>query len=145
MTVQELAADYRSRFTQSTREDGSKYWHVADGKQSDELQNLCHEAHGDMLPDDWRYSFIVEALDAIADEDDEDAARDSLEPDIYTSALTNWLGSHNSRLEYCDEAQADFGPAKVFELLQWGQQAERLEVFDTVLAELQKLETDANA
>jgi hypothetical protein len=46
-----------------------------------------------MLPDDWRYQFIEEALDAIS-EDGEDA---QLEPAIYTHELTGWLHSRADR------------------------------------------------
>lgn len=83
---------------------------LANGKP-EVVQDLCREAHGDgdsagpMLPDDWRYEFIEEALEAIAEErDGEDA-----EPSIYNHELLAWLSSHGWRPGYCDEAAREFG------------------------------------
>lgn len=96
-----------------------------------------------MLPDDWRYEFIVDALDAIADHEDEDEARDSIEADIYTAELTGWLHSRVDRYEYCDNAAQEFGASDtLLGSLQLGQLMEKHEVFDSVLSSLRdQLET----
>ena len=46
------------------------------------MSTVCRKAHDNaqMLPDDWRYEFIEQAVDALAEHEDADAARDSLEP-----------------------------------------------------------------
>jgi hypothetical protein len=107
VTIQELASDYSRRFVGDTRADGSKFRKVADGQETEPLRDLIYKAHGDMLPDDWRYRFIEEALDAIAEADDEDEAE--LEPSIYTHDLTGWLASRADRYGYCDEWLDEFG------------------------------------
>lgn len=35
-----------------------------------ELAKMCMDAHGDKLPNDYNYAFIVESLKAIADHGD---------------------------------------------------------------------------
>ena len=102
----------------------------------DWLSDMCHGAHGDMMPDDQRYAMIVEALDALEEWDDVDEARDSLEAPIYTHELTEWLGSSGYRPCYVDEAREEFGPAPttegiVFDLAR-GWLMEAWEVFDAV-------------
>lgn len=135
MTLQTLAESVRKSFVQDKREDGTTFWKT----DSDErIQELCHEAHGDMMPDDWRYAFIVEALDALAECDDVDEA--DVEADIYTHVLTAWIASRDDRYAYCDEAMSDMGietfPGTI-ELLQLGQAAEKREVLDLVRSSLE--------
>jgi hypothetical protein len=137
-TLKTLAESYRKYFTQSKRIEGKKFWRTIDGAPP-ELMLLVQTAHADMLPDDWRYRFIVEALDVIA-EDGEDA---TAEPDIYTAKLTAWLASNVSRVGYCDEVEYSYKQQlPFFELLQLGQQLERQEVLDSVMASLQSILAD---
>lgn len=147
MTINELAADYSRRFEKAKRDDGSEYWRVkTTGEETEALTALCHTAHGDMLPDDWRYEFIVEALSALADHEDTEDARDSIEADIYTHELTSWLGSRADRDGYCDEAAEEFGVTDgngrdfigTVKLLQLGQWTEKREVFESVLSSLRQ-------
>jgi hypothetical protein len=81
MTRQELAESVRKQFTKSTREDQSEYWHRKDNAD-DWVQEMCMEAHGEMFPDDWRYEMIVDALDILADEEDEDSFSERIDGDI---------------------------------------------------------------
>jgi hypothetical protein len=155
-TIQELATEARSDFVRSTRDNGAAYWHRKE-IQKDWIDDMCYQAHGgntptSMLPDDWRYQFIVDALDALSEHEDEDEARDSLEASIYTHDLTAWLGSHGYRPAYCDEAVDEYGAESFFgkngggltNLIQAGQLAEMQEVFGLVLDALrtQSKETD---
>lgn len=137
MTLQTLAESVRKSFVQDKREDGTAFWKRVDGTP-DWVQELCLQAHGDMMPDDWRYAFIVEALDALEENEDPDDI--TLEADIYTHELTTWLGSRADRFGYCDEAYADYGletfPGTI-ELLQLGQAAEKREVLDLVRSSLE--------
>lgn len=120
------------------------------------VSDLCHKAHQDgsdsiglgMLPDDWRYVFISEALDAIAESDD-DADLDELayefadDVDIYTSKLTEWLGSRADRHGYVDEAREEFGEGSLTGIMgdiARGQYMERREVFGLVLDALADVE-----
>jgi len=111
-----------------------------------ELRELCREAHDDMLPDDWRYLFIVEALEAIADRPDDDLENSELEPDIYNPDVLSWLSSRASRYAYVDDAAELWGiPEKDFsciKLIQLGQLQEKEEVYAVVLDRLKQLIED---
>jgi hypothetical protein len=107
VTVQEKAKEFRSWFELGKRDDGSEYWSVKDNCPFPELlRDMCREAHEDMMPDDTKYAFIVEALDALEDADEPEDVE--LEADIYTAQLTAWLASHLERVSYVDDA-ADVG------------------------------------
>jgi hypothetical protein len=101
--------------------------------------DLCHHAHADMMPDDWRYEFIQDALGALADGADEDRIDlDGLYP--YTADRLDWLASHLDRPAYCDEAAEDMGgpPAEILALVAWGMDRELREVFDLVRSRLEQ-------
>jgi len=113
------------------------------------VKDLCREAHDHarMLPDDFRYECIAEVLDLMAESDGSDDslddARNSLEADIYTSELTDWLGSHNDRAWYVDEAVKEYGQTDdTIKNLMMGQVFEKQEVFDQVLTFLRQRTED---
>lgn len=108
---------------------------IRDSNQDDALQAMCREAHGDMFPDDWRYSFIVEALDRITEYEDLDAAESEIEADIYTADRLAWLASRLDRSNYVDDAINEYGwdgKGGIVEAIGLGQIAERSEVFQIV-------------
>src|SRR5678816_1973872 len=135
MTTQQLAEQYQGYFEKRTREDGSEFWCTRDDRPA-ELHDLIHEAHGDMLPDDWRYAFIYAALCDIAEADDPDEAGDDIEPDPYTFDRLKWLASHLDRPGYCDAAIEEFGleVKDTVELVGYGQYQEKREVFGIILS-----------
>ena len=57
MTIQELANRYYKMFIRDTRDDGTEYVKTTD-ERPEELTELIHKAHGDMMPDDWKYKFV---------------------------------------------------------------------------------------
>lgn len=133
-TVQSLAKEAAKHFERvKRRPDDEEYIHVQKTGAPEWVNDLCQEAHGDMFPDDLRYSFIVEVLDALADADDLDTARDELEPDVYTHDLTGWLHSRNDRQSYVDDARSEYGnEGTLSDDLARGQLMEKYEVFDAV-------------
>ena len=141
-TVQELAKVARCAFTLETRDDGSKYWTYGHCKP-DWLYQLVQEAHGGtgpggMLSDDYRYSFIVDALDELEEVEDVDEAGHHWEFEPYLARLADWLGSHNHRFSYCDDWADEMGqPEDTYHLLAGGPLAERLEVLDLVRGSLE--------
>lgn len=112
------------------------------------LQPMCLSAHedGDMLPDDWRYEFIGDALDVLAEPDDRDPRERFDEwadgAYIYTHEQLSWLASNLNRLGYCDEACEQYG-----DTLEWdtqrriiaGMRHEQELVFESILASLEAL------
>lgn len=128
-----LARYAYGHFTRKTREGGTEFWHTLDGTP-EWIKTMCMEAHETMLPEDFKYEFIVEALSALSDHDDADSARDSLEPDIYNSELHRWLSSHLERAGFVDEAVSEYGHADsgIDGDLAQGQLREKHQVFDSV-------------
>lgn len=143
MTSDEIRGLARQAFDameRCEREDGSQYVRVRDDAPA-WVGTLVHAAHGDLLPDDWRYETIRDALAAIADstlgEDYDEAHAFADDADIYNSDLLAWVGSNLTRGSYVDEAREEYGePRDFYHSIQMGQYMERREVFDAVLAAL---------
>ena len=132
--VSKKAKEALAYFEKANRTNGVEFWKVKDGAPQ-WVTDLCFSAHSDgaMLPDDWRYVFIVEALVALEEEIE-------LEPDIYTSELCAWLASNVNRVGYVDDARDEWGDVKsIVDELQLGQLVEKREVFDQVTAFLEAL------
>jgi hypothetical protein len=89
-------------FEWRTRDNGDKFICPIDDVP-EWLSDLCHAAHGDMLPDDERYKMIYSCVEAL--ENDEPIS--AIEPPIYTRELLDWLGSRLDRQSYCDEAMSE--------------------------------------
>jgi hypothetical protein len=140
-TVNELAREALEWFITDTRDrdNGEEFIKTKDGRP-DWLENLIFTAHDDMLPDDYRYKFIEDALIMIADQDeDADLDRPEIEADIYTSDLTKWLHSRNDRVYYLTEALEEYEIKDGFRALQAAQLREREEVYFSVLNGLREL------
>ena len=149
-TIATLAKEAREHFsqkarytTEETRDNPSMFWtHDCDDKGKDAwIYEMTRKAHDGMLPDDYKYAFIVDALDLILDNEpsDENEAREiEIEPDTYTSDLLKWLSSSNERLGYCDDYVLEYGAeeSNTEARISGGQRMERQEVFNHVLAAL---------
>lgn len=146
-TIAELATTAYNCFERFQR-DGSDevLWRTKDGAP-EWVTDLVHEAHGTMLPDDWRYDTIHSALSHISDTDakdesdlaDEDHAFCDANVDTYNGARTQWLASHLERAGYCDEAASEFGydpDSGIFNLIGLGQYQESAEVWRSVVESL---------
>jgi len=97
------------------------------------VTDLVREAHGDMLPDDHRHRFIVDALYALADTDDPDDIEP--EPDVYSTDLMEWASSNENRFAgYCDDALSELGreAGGFAQQVAFAQLLEREEVLDLV-------------
>lgn len=120
------------------REDGERYVRTRDGRP-EWVQDLAFAAHGEFLPDDWRYATISAALEFISESGDPE--EDSSEfadgaVDIYTGALLTWLSSNLTRVSYCDEAASEFGGEggpDIVSAIGLGQYYEAAEVYGLVL------------
>lgn len=112
---------------------------------NEELKDLIRKAHGDKLPDDYCYEFIVEALDKIAE--CQEGAREydiidaiyEIEADVYTSNLTSWLNSRADRVRYLTEALEECEIKDGFQALAVAQQKEKQEVALSVLKSLKEI------
>ena len=133
-----LAGEALSYFEYRTRRDGTKYWAVEEDAP-EWVHKLAFAAHaeGKILPEDFRYLFIVEALEALVENPEEPEIL--WEPDVYTSELLKWLDAYPGyRMGLIDEAVAELGWNGLFEALQVGQLKEKEEVLRIVQAFLEK-------
>lgn len=135
--VKELAKEALSHFEMRERSSGEKYISVkADAPPW--VSHLVRYAHDGMLPDDWRYEFVMDSLNALCDGDFDGV---SLIPSDYTYQLANWLASDGYRISYCDDAIYD-GITTAFSMLQSGQLLEIKEVHGLVRQFLEELAMD---
>lgn len=142
-----IAAGVAGCFQRATRPDGSEYVKLTDDRP-EWLWEAVRDAHGKdadgapaMLPDDYRYRYAAEAVQHLADADDDDDLGDVAHEfahegvDVYTADLTAWLGSHATRPGYVDEATDYTGDATgITDRIALGQAEERREVFDVIAA-----------
>lgn len=137
MTVQKLASEALKFYEQ--RGDGVWYHteHVPDW-----VEDITYEAHGRMMPDDWKYRFVADALELISTSDEgyEEDAAEEWEPDIYSRDLLKWVSSNLKRKGYVDEAVGVWGWPKegLSMALVLGQRLEFEEVFYFVLNRLRE-------
>ncbi len=138
MTVQALATEADGFLVQAKRTNGDKFWKFKD-EAPEWCTDMAHEAHGDMLPDDWKYEFVSDALSALSENEDEDEARDSLEIPVYYHEQHAWLASNLNRTGYVDEARSELGTSdqNTDAQIAAGMWMEQREVFDLVLSFLQ--------
>lgn len=144
MTLPLLARGAASWFEWRERQDGEPY--TATKHAAPEwIRDLVREAHGEMLPNDWRYEVIHSALLYIAEAGLEDA--DELDAgtfadeqvDTYSGERVAWLASHGLRAGYCDEAREEgltAQDASIIDVIGAGQYVEALEVFESVRGSL---------
>ena len=139
--AQTQAAAMFDAFERRTRDNGEAFYAFREGSP-DWMSDVAHAAHGDLMPDDWRYGFIRQLCSAIADSDDLDDARGEIVDgcvDVYTAQLTAWLASNVARLGYCDAAAEELGkPDTLCDWLKIGQYAEIDETFGQLIEALEQ-------
>jgi hypothetical protein len=132
----------------ATRDDGESYVRTKDDAP-EWVTRLVHEAHGDFLPDDWRYECVRAALGFIHDNDYGEAEAEDYSSDFadeqvdtYNAARLKWLESNLNRHGYVNEAVEELGyPSDegILHAIGMGQYLEGREVFDSVVASLREL------
>lgn len=123
------------------------------------VTDMARKAHGNMMPDDMRFKMIREVLSCMAGHVEADTEHDGVEfdldhdvrhevcdglVDVYTSALTAWLGSHIERPGYCDEAIREYGSPDadddINKRISMGQFAEYEEIFGSIVDSIANVE-----
>lgn len=97
----ELAEAFETR-TRGDGDDAVKFYTLKDGSPQ-WMTDVVRAAHGDFLPDDWRYRAIASAAEALAEGADDVEWSDEM-IDTYGHDLLRWLSSNLNRAYYCDEA-----------------------------------------
>jgi hypothetical protein len=139
-TIHSLAGEAYDCFERRERDNGDSFVSLKDNAP-EWLSDLVRDAHGDFLPDDWRYASIRSALGAIHDAG-EDADVDDLSfefadsnVDTHNAARCEWLASHLARGFYCDDAVNEglvADDSGIFTRIGIGQYIESREVFESV-------------
>lgn len=145
--VRKLAQEYLEYFQVLDKQEVSFTTYATKDNAPQELKDLVLKAHGKMMPDNYIYTYIVESLQAIAENDTENLEKlDSLmEADVYNNDRLNWLSSHLDRPCYVDEYVEEFcleikaDNFNIMELIGFGQAREKQEVFYSVLSSLEKI------
>ena len=135
MELHELAARANSFFVKKKRDSGEEFWSMKK-RYPVWVMEMVHAAHGDMMPDNHKYEFVVDTLDSLEEENDPDEPE--LEADVYYSDLNRWFASHVERAGYVDEAVENFGHSDqgVHGDIGSGQIFEKQEVWHTVVQHL---------
>lgn len=139
MELQDAAKLMLEQFETKRRDSGESFKALKDSAP-DWMTDVCRDAHGRKLPDDFVFEVIVDSLNALVDYDDTQEANDSLEADFGNADLLAWVSSNLSRASYVNDAVQEFGMSEsdfdLFKALQMGQLAEKQEIFGEVLDSL---------
>lgn len=140
-TISDLAREAYAALETRQRDDGETFTTTRDDAPA-WVSDLVYAAHGDFLPEDWRYDCIHSALSHIADagaddaDDLDDAAHEFADGhvDVYTAGRLQWLASNLNRPAYVDDAVEQMGASDLdtTERIGLGQYVESLEVFESV-------------
>lgn len=105
MTPQETARAFHDAFEIRTRHNGRPFLCLKDGSPQ-WMTDIAQAAHGDMMPDDVRYSMIYRIASDLENAEDWEELHELIDGnvDVYTYRLTEWLASHVDRVGYCDTA-----------------------------------------
>lgn len=139
-TVQDAATEAAKWFGTRRRDDGEQYVTLRDAAP-EWVRELVYAAHGEMLPDDWRYATIDAAVQYIAETDEPDAGEFAdTAVDTYNADRLKWLASSLERAGYCDQAADELGltAGSIMERIGWGQYEEACEVFNLTLSALER-------
>lgn len=140
MNIQQLADKYYQSFQLKTRTNGERFYCVKDDCQDDQLTELIRIAHDDLLPDDYIYQYIHDALEIISNMSETDDIYDiTLEPDCYTRDLLKWVSTNLTRIAYCDEAIEAYGCNDFVNILMTAQTIERENVLHSVYQSLTEI------
>lgn len=139
MDIQELAEYANSFFEQKTRSGGDEddRFYAMKNYRPTWVREMAFAAHGDMTPDDYKYQYIVDTLDALSEGVNPDEP--NFEPDPYNTNRTKWLASNLNRAYYVNDAVIEYGSegTDILDDIGLGQIYEKRQVWEIVLNALQ--------
>lgn len=140
-----VAKEALKYFKLGKREDETEYWHAHNVPDEPEwIRELCYSAHkiDDVLPNDYIYEYIVNALELISEMDGAQSISEfeesifEIEGLIYNHDLLKWVSSNLTFSRWVDEAMTEYGAKEHFAALQLGnmlhQQAIARDVLDSI-------------
>jgi len=150
-TIVTLARDMAAAMITAKRDNGDRFYKIAPGSP-EWMKDVCMAAHdgGNVLPDDYRYAFIADALGNIEQADDDATLEDLTDmicewsdgdTDVYNSDLYSWLQSSVHRAGYVDEHTNECGHSDMGLSgdIMGGQCGERREVYYQIIDALDAL------
>ena len=143
MGIQELAAHALEYFEQKTRgegEEATRFWTMTN-QHPIWVKEMIHKAHEDMMPDDYKYEYVVDTLDALNEDRDPEEGAYEIEADVYNYDLITWLRSNLQRVGFVDEAVEQMGHSRdmgVMGDLMMGQVEEKRQVWQSVVESLRE-------
>lgn len=140
MDIHELAQGVLDHMERRTRTNGADFVCLKDGSPQ-WMIDLCHAVHDDIevLPNDYIYEYIEDALSLIAwvaEDDDLDELICAMDGDTYTSDLLAWLESNLQFCEWVDEALSKHAAQTLSQALRIGNALHRQHVARCVLSSL---------
>lgn len=112
-TVQELAEESLKylKWGKRTKEAGGEDYCFTKDEAPQWFKDLVYKAHkiDDVLPNDYIYCFISDALSLIAGSDEPEEAILEIEGDIYNHDLLKWLSNNLTFSCYVDEVIQEYG------------------------------------
>jgi PAS domain-containing protein len=139
-TVQEWAARFLPCFL--PRPHGDQQRLILNDDAPVEAKKLVEFATADRMGDDWRYSFVWEALTVIAKSESPEEA--CIETDVDDRDLCGWLASDPGRIDYVNQGVRDItglpdiDQFDILEVIRTGLYLERNEVYWAVLGYLRQ-------
>lgn len=130
-------ADFALTFMEiGERSDHEQFWKHKDNAP-EWLTDMIRRAHDGMLPDDYKYDYVVKSLSWIAEGNDPESPE--LEPEYSYSDMAAWLGSSSERFGFVDEAVQEWGHGEsITDDIGRGQLHEMEQVYWSVLNSLRK-------
>src|SRR3989304_8539871 len=120
--LKQLALEVSEYFELKQRHNTDKYIVCCKDGTPSWVREMVHEAHSDMFPDDYKYKFIHNAINDIAENGLDEP---HIEADPYTHNLMKWASSHGSRIDYCNEAIQDGSADRIEHACMCGQEQDR--------------------
>mgnify|MGYP001563570644 CR=1 FL=1 len=102
----------------------------------EEVREIALKIHADMLPDDYKYEFLVKGLEAIIGSPDEDSVWEWEYSEVMDWELLQWVSSDLTRAFYVDEAVEEMGYNTLSKALAGGYHREKEEVMGLLLYNL---------
>ncbi len=146
----EIMRFFSSQFETRNRDNGETF-NCLVNNAPEWCTDVVLTAHGDMLPDDYRYKWISQGADSLADIEPEEWEESIHEiadglTDVYNGELLNWLSSNLTRAEYINEyvsnAGIDSDNFDFFPLVMAGQYQEITETLQALISEIESLADD---
>lgn len=139
-----MTIEIQKHFELKQRDNGESFYSLKDNDKPEWLHDAIYQAHDGMLPDDYIYQWVYDAVCAYDDYDgDIDRVYGDLEGDIYNHALLKWLSSHSDRVALVDETMEELEISSgLMSLIQIAQVREKERVYAVIFEAIKDAQED---